>query len=519
MDPREKRKRVMSRSIKLGHCVCDPRQPCPCPLLKEKDVCQCAGERVPPETETAEVKLTDFVRSAGCASKISQKDLHRVLSMIPSVEDPRLLVGTATADDAGVFRLTPEVTIVQTVDVFTPGVDDPYLFGRIAACNSLSDVYAMGGTPLTALSVIGFPIYSLPHEVMAKILQGGMSVLEEAGAILLGGHSINDEEIKFGFAVTGLIREADLVTNAGAQPGDLLILTKPLGTGIVSLANQIGRASETSVAAIGRSMATLNATAAEVMVKHGAHACTDVTGFGLLGHLCQLVTESHVAVDIWCDRLPVFPGVWEYAEAGMYSGANERNAEYSASRSTIDESIPEHVRAVLYDAQTSGGLLVAVPAERADEMLDELHRRGVDAATVVGQATEASAGHIHAMASGVDATTGRTTEEHKMTDEIEHSETCSEAQTTCAESATDRYSAYLGSVLQPGAVDVVAKELIAVALSLGIHCEPCSKTHIKKALGMGIGADELDEVAAIAMGFGGCKTMVLWSKLKGELLS
>jgi selenide, water dikinase len=519
MDPKEKRKRVMSRSIKLGHCVCDPRQPCPCPLFKERNVCQCAGERLAPDKETSKVKLTDYVRSAGCASKISQKDLHRVLAMIPTVEDPRLLVGTATADDAGVFRLTPDVTIVQTVDVFTPGVDDPFLFGRIAACNSLSDVYAMGGTPLTALSVIGFPIYSLPHEVMAEILRGGMSVLEEAGAILLGGHSINDEEIKFGFAVTGVIREQDLMTNAGAQPGDTLVLTKPLGTGIVSLASQIDRASAESVAAIGTAMATLNRTAAEVMVAHGARACTDVTGFGLLGHLCQLVTESRVSAEIWCDQLPVFPGVWEYAEAGMYSGANERNAEYSAARSTIGDDVPEHVRAVLYDAQTSGGLLVSVPCEKANAMLEALHERGVTEAAIVGRVTDASEGHIHVKASRAEnAGDAATTMERKMTDETDHSESCTEAETG-TESAVERYSAYMGTVLQPGSVDVVAKELIAVALSIGVHCEPCTRAHIKKALGMGIGAAELDEVAAIAMGFGGCRAMVLWSKLKKELLS
>ncbi|MEI6218840.1 MAG: selenide, water dikinase SelD, partial [bacterium] len=201
MDVMEKRKRVMARSIKLGHCVCDPRKPCPCPLLKEKNVCTCAGERVQSGKASGRVRLTDYVRSAGCASKIGQKDLHAVLAGLPVVQDPRILVGMATADDAGVFKLASGVTVVQTVDVFTPGVDDPYLFGRIAACNSLSDVYAMGGTPVTALSIIGFPIEKLPHAVMSDILRGGMDTLKEAGTILLGGHSINDEEIKFGFAV------------------------------------------------------------------------------------------------------------------------------------------------------------------------------------------------------------------------------------------------------------------------------------------------------------------------------
>ena len=298
MEASEKRKQVMSRSIRLGHCVCDPRKPCPCDIFKEKDVCLCAGEKIPLETDVSEAKLTDHVRSAGCASKIGQKDLHQVLDMLPTVEDPRLLVGTSTADDAGVFALTDGVTVVQTVDVFTPGVDDPYQFGRIAACNSLSDVYAMGGKPLTALSIIGFPIESLPHEVMAKILRGGMDVLKEAGAIMLGGHSINDEELKFGLAVTGIIDRDRIMTNANAQPGDALVLTKPLGTGIISLAHQVGIAPTGAMDAVATSMTTLNRVAAEQMVEHGANACTDVTGFGLLGHLCQMVEESGVTAEI-----------------------------------------------------------------------------------------------------------------------------------------------------------------------------------------------------------------------------
>jgi len=243
MSTNDKRKRVMTRSIKLGHCVCDPKKPCPCPLFKEKDVCTCAGESVKIDA-AKKYKLTDFVRSAGCASKIGQKDLHKVLSMLPEVSDPRILVGTTTADDAGVFMLNEQTAIVQTVDVFTPGVDDPFLFGKIAACNSLSDVYAMGGKPVTALSVIGFPIYSLPHEAMAEIIKGGMSVLKEAGTILLGGHSINDEEVKFGFAVTGLIDPANVFYRDRACAGDVLVLTKPLGTGMLAFAAQIGRVDE-----------------------------------------------------------------------------------------------------------------------------------------------------------------------------------------------------------------------------------------------------------------------------------
>ena len=392
---KQKRKEVMGRSIKLGHCVCDPRKPCPCPLFIEKDVCQCAGERLPPAVD-GEVRLTDFVRSAGCASKIGQKDLHKVLDMLPQVTDPRLIVGTATADDAGVFELATGVTVVQTVDVFTPGVDDPFLFGRIAACNSLSDVYAMGGRPVTALSIIGFPIYSLPHEVMAEIVKGAMAVLAEADAILLGGHSINDEEIKFGLAVTGLIDKDRIVCNSGARPGDVLVLTKPLGTGIISLADQMDRAAEDSVRSMTDAMATLNRRASEVMVAHNATACTDVTGFGLLGHLCRVVCESGVTAEIEFGKLPVFPGVLEYARDGIFSGANERNAEYCAGIATIDPVVTREMRAILYDAQTSGGLLIALPSEQTGAAVEALAEDGGTAA-VIGRIAEPSEGRIRVL--------------------------------------------------------------------------------------------------------------------------
>jgi len=516
MDAKEKRKRVMSRSIKLGHCVCDPRKPCPCPLFKEKNVCTCAGERVPPETGQRQVRLTEFVRSAGCASKIGQKDLHQVLAMLPAVEDPRLLVGTATADDAGVFQLTPDVTVVQTVDVFTPGVDDPRLFGRIAACNSLSDVYAMGGKPVTALSVIGFPIYSLPHDVMAEIIRGGMEVLDEAGTILLGGHSINDEEIKFGFAVTGLVTDTNLVTNAAARAGDALILTKPLGTGIVSLANQIDRAKPESLAAIEASMSSLNRAASEIMVRHGATACTDVTGFGLLGHLCQLVRESGVCAEIDAGSLPLFPHVMEYAQQGMFSGANERNAEYSAEVTAFDDGIGDDVRAILYDAQTSGGLLISLPEGQVDAALKEMHEAGLESATRIGTITSAERPAIHVRTGiGGPASSPAVKEKH-MTEE--------KKQECCAHEAPSGggpmklFKEFLGDAVSPGALDVVTKELIAVALSLAVHCVPCSRTHIKKALGMGISPDELEEAAALAVAFSGCRALMLWNDMKKELL-
>jgi len=524
MDPKEKRKRVMARSIKIGHCVCDPRKPCPCPLFKEKNVCTCAGERVPPERPGKPVRLTDYVRSAGCASKIGQKDLHAVLAKLPAVRDPRILVGLATADDAGVFKLASGVTVVQTVDVFTPGVDDPYRFGRIAACNSLSDVYAMGGTPVTALSIIGFPIEKLPHEVMAEILRGGMEVLKEAGTVLLGGHSINDEEIKFGFAVTGLVSESAVVTNAGARPGDALILTKPLGTGIVSLANQIGKASPESVEAAFVSMTSLNRAASEIMVRHHATACTDITGFGFLGHLCQLVVESGVTAEVGFARLPLLPDVMDYAGRGMFSGANERNAEYSAVRTQFDAGISDAMKAVLFDAQTSGGLLMAIPAGEAEAALKDLWDAGMAQAAIVGDIVKSSEGVIRV---GLDISgrrgqkTGRSVRrENTMTqDKKKKDEGCCSHGSAPAGGALAVFQDFMSAALAPGALDVVTKELVAIALGLAVHCESCSRIHIKKAKSMGIGNTEIEEAAALAVAFAGCRALMLWNELKKDLLA
>ena len=224
----ERRKRVMQRSIKLGHCVCDPSKPCPCDIFKEKNICLCAGERL--EAPTGEVALTKLVEKAGCASKIDQAFLKQVLKDLPEVEDPRVLVGMPAGDDAGIYDMGDGTALVQTVDVFTPSVDDPYVFGQVAAANSVSDVYAMGGRPLTALSVIGFPVRKIPDEAMLEILRGGIDKMKEAGVAVIGGHSINDGEIKAGFAVTGIIEKENVSKNSAAQVGDVLILTKPLLT-------------------------------------------------------------------------------------------------------------------------------------------------------------------------------------------------------------------------------------------------------------------------------------------------
>lgn len=386
------RKRIMARSLKLGHCICNPKEPCPCDLFKQKNVCLCAGERL--EDAAEDVALTQFVENAGCASKINQNDLKKVLAGLPAVSDPRVLVSADTCDDAGVFKLSDDTALVQSVDVFTPVVDDPYLFGQIAAANSVSDIYAMGGCPLTALSIIGFPIETLSHKVMNKILWGGLDKMREAGVVILGGHSIKDKEIKFGFAVTGLIRPSAIVTNSGARPGDRLILTKPLGTGIISFARQLGKASPKALAAAGRSMAELNKAAAEEMAKSDVTTATDVTGFSLLGHLSEIVRQSRVSAEIYVDSVPVFDGVLDYVRAGLVSGAIERNREYASQFVRAARGASEDLLNVLYDPQTSGGLLIAVSEAKAAALLRRLHRRGVRAAAVIGRIVSQSPGRI-----------------------------------------------------------------------------------------------------------------------------
>ncbi|OGD18714.1 MAG: selenide, water dikinase SelD [Candidatus Aminicenantes bacterium RBG_16_63_16] len=338
--------------------------------------------------------LTQFVENAGCASKINQADLKKVLAGLPSISDPRVLVSADTCDDAGVFKLSEDTALVQSVDVFTPVVDDPYLFGRIAAANSVSDIYAMGGRPLTALSIIGFPIETLSHKVMNKILWGGLDAMREAEVVILGGHSIKDKEIKFGFAVTGLIHPSAIVTNSGARPGDRLILTKPLGTGIISFARQLGKASDRALAAAGRSMAELNKAAAEEMARARVTTATDITGFSLLGHLSEIVRQSRVTAEIYADSVPMFDGVLDYVRAGLISGAIERNREYASQFVKAARGVSEDLLNVLYDPQTSGGLLIAVREAEAPALLRRLRRRGVRAAAVIGRIVSKSTGKI-----------------------------------------------------------------------------------------------------------------------------
>jgi selenide, water dikinase len=310
-----------------------------------------------------------------------------VLHSLPSFEHPDVIVGTETSDDAGVFRLRPDLAIVNTVDFFTPIVDDPYTFGRVAAANALSDIYAMGADPKTALNIVAFPRGKLDLEVLGDIIRGGSERAREAGAVVIGGHSIIDEELKYGMAVTGVVHPDHVIRNVGVQPGDALVLTKPLGTGIITTALKKRKASRDSVKATVASMIALNKTASGIMRLFPVHACSDVTGFGLLGHAQEMASGSGVTIVLEARRLPLLPGARRLAEHGYLTGGCRRNRDYLKDKTAVDPTVPEGLVDVAFDPQTSGGLLIAVPGGRASELVAELHSNGIVAATIVGSAT------------------------------------------------------------------------------------------------------------------------------------
>ena len=281
--------------------------------------------------------------------------------------------------------MSDDIALVQTIDFFTPIVDDPFSFGQIAAANALSDVYAMGGKPLTALNVVAFPIKKMDPNILMEIVRGGLSKVQESGALLVGGHSIDDDDIKYGLSVTGVVHPDKILTNANAHPGDRLILTKPLGTGIIATALKGGVASEEALAQITESMTTLNRVASEVTVEIGVNACTDITGFGLLGHTLEMAIASDVAIVITSNSVPIFPEAEEYASMGMVPGGTGRNREFTSCRIELAAPIPYTIMDILYDAQTSGGLLISVEGEKALSLLEQLHSKGVRQAAMVGE--------------------------------------------------------------------------------------------------------------------------------------
>lgn len=318
-----------------------------------------------------DIKLTQLTKSSGWAAKIGPDVLAQVLCHLPKVSDDRLIVGLDTSDDAAVYKIDEELALIQTLDFFTPVVDDPYVFGQIAATNSLSDVYAMGGEPKLAMNIVCFP-NCLEPEVLVQILKGGHDKVKEAGAILVGGHTVEDEEPKYGLSVSGFVHPDKVLANNGAKPGDLLILTKPLGSGIVNTAIKGGIADKTSYDEAVKVMSTLNKYAKEAVDKVKANSITDITGFGLLGHGLEMAEGSSVTIKIDHKNIPLISNTLEYAKMGLVPAGAYANRGHIGDNIRFEEGIPDEIKDVLFDPQTSGGLLVSVPREDADLLLEEL---------------------------------------------------------------------------------------------------------------------------------------------------
>jgi selenide,water dikinase len=340
------------------------------------------------------VKLTSLSSKGGGGCKIGPADLAQVLKTLPeNIPNPNVLVGLDSSDDAGVYKLTDDLAIVQTLDFFTPIVDDPYDFGQVAAANAISDVYAMGGKPITALNIVAFPIAVLDKSILSEILRGAGDKLKEAGVSLVGGHSIDDNEPKFGLSVTGIVHPDKVRTNTGAQPGDKLILTKPIGVGIMSSSVKKGLLTDEEITRFTGVMTTLNKTAAEVMQQYDVHATTDVTGFGLLGHASEMSAGSNVGMHIFADQVPVLPRVRELAEAGAIPGGTKNNFKHVTDSVSYPETMDQIGKWMLCDAVTSGGLLISAPADQADNLLTELKEKGVEAQNI-GEVTAENKGQI-----------------------------------------------------------------------------------------------------------------------------
>jgi len=304
---------------------------------------------------------------------------------LPLISHPNLIAGIESAEDAGVYKLREDLAIVQTLDFFTPIVDDPYTFGQVAAANSLSDVYAMGGEPIVAMNIICFPIKKMDISILREILKGGLDKMREAGVLLVGGHSVEDDELKYGLSVTGTIHPAKVLTNRGARIGDKLILTKPLGTGIINTALKGEMANEDLVAKSIKCMSALNRKAAELMASFDVHSCTDVTGFGFLGHACEMVEGTDVGMVIYSSSVPFFQEIQEFVEMGVVPGGLHRNREFRIHMIEADPKVPNWMIDILFDPQTSGGLLFSLSSQQAEELLKRMHEEGIKEAAIVGE--------------------------------------------------------------------------------------------------------------------------------------
>lgn len=340
------------------------------------------------------IRITTTVKSGGCAAKIGPADISNFLCGLDLPVSPDLLVGIEEPDDAGVYRLTDEIAIIQTMDFFTPVVDDPFTFGQIAACNALSDVYAMGGKPITAMNIFCFPVNKMPHNIAKEIINGGLDIIKKAGCLLVGGHSVVDDEIKYGLSVTGVIHPDKVLKKKNVKNGDVMILTKPLGTGIISTAIKAGMATVASQEQAINSMRTLNKAGLEIPQKFEVSACTDVTGFSLIGHLRECLRFSGCGASIDTKSIPVFEGVYDYAKIGLQPAGLYKNREFYMEYVEKGEDVDDLMFNIVFDPQTSGGLLIFVNEPDTDNVLKELRDSGLEFANVIGKITNENIGKI-----------------------------------------------------------------------------------------------------------------------------
>ena len=334
------------------------------------------------------IDLLQFVEYGGCSSKIPPKQLEEILKYLPLPADPNILVDIDTQDDAGVYRINDDLALVLTTDFFPPVCSDPYEFGQIAAANSISDVYAMGGDPVLALNIMMFPAAKLSMEAYAEIMKGGFDKAAEAGVRIIGGHTIDDNPPKYGLAVVGYINPSKIISNSGARPGDLLILTKPVGTGIIMAAQRLQMAENSDIAEALRLMKVLNKSGAEVMKKYDIKGATDITGFGLAGHTLKVAMASKVSVMISMKKVPLIGNTYNLVDEGCIPGASFRNLEYVEEHLYTDPDLNYNLKMIAFDAQTSGGLLMSVPANKANAILADLHSAELSYSAVIGEVTE-----------------------------------------------------------------------------------------------------------------------------------
>jgi selenide,water dikinase len=334
------------------------------------------------------IDLLQFVEYGGCSAKIPPKQLEEILKYLPLPKDPNILVDIDTHDDAGVYRINDELALVLTTDFFPPVCCDPYEFGQIAAANSISDVYAMGGDPVLALNIMMFPSAKLPMEAYAEILKGGFDKATEAGVRIIGGHTLDDSPPKYGLAVVGFIHPDKIITNAGAKPGDSLILTKPIGTGIIMAGQRLGLANNTDISEALRLMKLLNKTGADIMKKYVIKGATDITGFGLAGHAFKMARASNVSIQINLEKVPLIGNVYDLVDEGCIPGASFRNLDFVEEHLFAAPDLDYNLKMIAFDAQTSGGLLMSVSPNIADQVLTDLHSVGLHSAAIIGEVSK-----------------------------------------------------------------------------------------------------------------------------------